>query len=267
MAFDFPSAPAVGDEFAAGGATYQWTGDTWDLGSAAVSTDYVLKAGDTMTGDLNIVAPGKLIAQGTDPATMGSTRIAGGGASQMGLVEWFKPDGLRGAYMGWGSATRIQLQLENGITAFDVNGGINFGTVAVSDQNNCSRHLKLWHNTADDNKGFGLNITSGRMNFTVDSTSNMHCFMCGDTQAYMIDTAGSTGNMISGTSFIDRSLVDDPTLADFIEGQDVRRDAGGQGMSRRGVNLGKLLTHALKEIRELRAEVDQLKTARPAGRR
>ena len=194
-------------------------------------------------------------------------------AAEPGHIAFLNGDGTRKAWLGAGAGTTLTFNLDNATVLeivggdVDLSGGINFGSVAVSDQNNCTRHLKLWHNVNDDAKGFGLNITSGRMNFTVDSTSNMHCFMCGDTQAYMIDTAGATGNMISGTSFIDRSLMDDPTLADFVEGRDVRRDSGGKGMARRGVNLGKLLTHALKEIRELRAEVEQLKSARPAGRR
>ena len=262
MAFEFPSSPLVGDEFAAGGATYTWTGDTWDLGSAAVSTDYVLKAGDTMTGVLQV-----------DPlngAVGGNVQLSGQTSGNItGFVSFHKEDGGRAGYVGAAAGTRLRLTVDTPFIGWDLNGGLNFGSVAVTDQNDCRRHLKLWNNTADDAKGFGLNISSGRMNYAVNSTTNMHCFMCGDTQAYMIDTTGASGNMISGTSFIDRSLLDDPTLADFVEGRDVRRDAGGKGMARRGVNLGKLLTHALKEIRELRAEVEQLKGARPrpVGRR
>jgi len=249
MAFDFPDAPAVGDEYSSGGATYTYTADgVWDLGSAAVSTDYVLKAGDVMTG--NLQAHGGHIAIG--PASgLETLRLgSGGGADHAGIIEFYAPDGTtRRGFFGYGTANQLNLNFENGVLGLKLNAGISFGSVAVSDPNDCRKHLKLWENTADAAKGFGINITSGRQNYTVDSTSNSHCFMCGDTQAYTIDNVGSVGNLMSGTAFLDRTLVDEPQMANFAEGEGARR----------GVNVGQLLRWALLEILELKAEVAQLK--------
>ena len=49
--FDFPSAPIVGEEYTGFGVTYRFTGKVWNLKPEA-SPEYVLKAGDTMTGPL-----------------------------------------------------------------------------------------------------------------------------------------------------------------------------------------------------------------------
>jgi hypothetical protein len=57
MAFDFPLTPTVGDEYTLNGVSYVWTGETWDVKSTTTAmTDYVLKAGDTMTGPLVLPA-------------------------------------------------------------------------------------------------------------------------------------------------------------------------------------------------------------------
>ena len=54
MAFDFPSAPTVGDIHTEAGVEYQYEGNSvWNLVGGGTMTDYVLKAGDTMTGTLN----------------------------------------------------------------------------------------------------------------------------------------------------------------------------------------------------------------------
>jgi hypothetical protein len=52
MPFDFPAAPAAGDEYTSGGITYVWSGTTWDIEGGGAMTDYVLKAGDVMLGAL-----------------------------------------------------------------------------------------------------------------------------------------------------------------------------------------------------------------------
>jgi hypothetical protein len=65
--FDFPAAPLVGDEYTSGGVTYIFTGTVWDLKSGGSLTDFVLKAGDTMTGPLNM-APGSQLTFGAQVA-------------------------------------------------------------------------------------------------------------------------------------------------------------------------------------------------------
>ena len=52
MPFAFPDAPTVGQEHSEFGVDYIWTDGVWNLKSGGSMTDYVLKAGDTMTGAL-----------------------------------------------------------------------------------------------------------------------------------------------------------------------------------------------------------------------
>jgi len=54
MAFDFPDSPAVDEEYTSGGVSYFWTGTTWDLATVGTVADKVDKAGDTMTGPLEM---------------------------------------------------------------------------------------------------------------------------------------------------------------------------------------------------------------------
>lgn len=59
MAYDFPSAPAMDDVVTfADGKSYTWNGVSWKSGGAsAAAAQYVLKAGDTMTGALYLPLP------------------------------------------------------------------------------------------------------------------------------------------------------------------------------------------------------------------
>jgi len=56
MAFDFPSGPAIDQVYTLNGVSYVWNGYGWQTGSggAAAPADYVLKAGDTMSGPLTL---------------------------------------------------------------------------------------------------------------------------------------------------------------------------------------------------------------------
>jgi len=56
-AFDFPSSPAVGDIYTLNGVAYQWNGYAWGGGPIVNSDAFVMKRGDTMTGDLTIAPP------------------------------------------------------------------------------------------------------------------------------------------------------------------------------------------------------------------
>ena len=67
MAIDFPASPSLNDTFASGGVTYTWDGTVW---VASGSAAYVQKAGDTMSGNLEI-------GTGIDLNTNGSAEFAG----------------------------------------------------------------------------------------------------------------------------------------------------------------------------------------------
>jgi hypothetical protein len=62
VAFDFPASPANGQIFNTGTTTYTWNGVAWmthggDPGAGIGNpADFVLKAGDTMTGFLTLSA-------------------------------------------------------------------------------------------------------------------------------------------------------------------------------------------------------------------
>jgi len=56
MAFDFPNTPVVDQVYTQNGVSYVWNGYGWVTGSggSAGAGDYVLKAGDTMSGPLTL---------------------------------------------------------------------------------------------------------------------------------------------------------------------------------------------------------------------
>jgi len=66
MAIDFPASPTVGQEHVSGGMTYVYNGTGWTVKGGS-TTDFVLKAGDTMSGDLTIAkdAPTVVLARAT----------------------------------------------------------------------------------------------------------------------------------------------------------------------------------------------------------
>lgn len=57
MAIDFPAAPTIGETFTANNVIYTWDGEKWTAGTNAdLDGRFVLVAGDTMTGALNVPA-------------------------------------------------------------------------------------------------------------------------------------------------------------------------------------------------------------------
>jgi hypothetical protein len=248
MAFDFPDAPAVGDEFVSGGATYTWTGAVWDLGSSAVPTDYVLKSGDTMTGDLNVVAPAKVIAQGTPPDTCGFSLLEGGSSARTGIVGFFAskaaagdPD-VRLARLGWGTATDIEFAFENGNTGLRmIGGGIRWGNdTAVTNPLDMTKGICLygWGTTSK----FGFSITSGTLNLSVENAVNLIAFNVGAEQVMNVKSDGvripggnlSVTGTISATGTISSGvaqgatglLLSDGVKIDFSSGCQIRKVYG-----------------------------------------
>jgi hypothetical protein len=72
MALNFPASPALGQKFpaspVAGLPTYTWDGEKWTTISAPIEggLTYVVKAGDTMTGDLTISGASLKLTTATD---------------------------------------------------------------------------------------------------------------------------------------------------------------------------------------------------------
>ena len=217
MAFDFPDNPAVGDEFTGGGATYTFTAQgVWDLGSSAVSTDYVLKAGDTVTGLLTFTdARGVRVVGLQTPTPVGTIELMAGAAAQKGAVGLFAPDGLRHALIGWGSATEVELRCENGARwkmsgqLYMANAGIQWGNnTAVADKFDLSKGICLYGGGSTSQ--FGFSITSGTLNYVVQTTQNGHKFWCGDKSVFEVydDTVYVNADFTVNGNFTDNLGVD-----------------------------------------------------------
>lgn len=190
MPFDFPDSPAVGDEYVSGGATYTFTAQgVWDLGSAAVQTDYVLKAGDVMTGHLEMLAPGKVIAKGDPPVGTGMVALTGGAAGRTGMIEFYNDTAQRLARFGWGTAAQIEFVFENGCRGMKMQGGLDLGSSAVTDPTDVSRHLMLYAG-ASPQDSFGIGVTGGRINYSVGDDDRKHVFLVGPDEVVEIDKTG-----------------------------------------------------------------------------
>jgi hypothetical protein len=303
MAFDFPSNPAIDDEYVSGGATYFWTGTTWDLQTAGTVADKVDKAGDTMTGSL---------VMRSDP-TFGWARLDGGGAATAGLIGFYGPDDVRRGYIGWGgSATRLSMAVEGGVTGWDINTQISFGTRIGANADDISKHIELYGGT----NGMGIaTSTGGQFNFVLKNAAHAFNFRMAAVNKLIINSTGLTqgsvvdgqngyfigdrwhgmyfhgGNKLvfteyhdhfnwrrqtSGSAFggdqrmtliggnldaagtvstravIDRSMLETrPDLEAFAAGE----DPADSEIPQRGINLGKLLLHALDRIAELEARI------------
>lgn len=201
MAFDFPNAPTVGQEFISGGATYTWTGLVWDLGGSGTVDEKVDKAGDTMTGTLTVIAPAVVTAKGIPFETCGRVELQGGSSARTGILGFFAPKAAAGdpevrlARFGWGTATELELQFENGCTGLRLlAGGIHIGNdSAVTDKFNFAKGLCLYGYGGASQ--FGFTITSGTLNYIVQNAGNFHDFWCGTTRVQHIS---ATENLITG---------------------------------------------------------------------
>jgi hypothetical protein len=177
MAFDFPTSPAVDDEYSSGGITYVWTGNCWDIKGSGDLSDYVLRAGDTMTGGL--LAPSvKAIGDGT----VGQLWLSPGDTTRTGNLEWRMVDGARQAYMGWGTKSNwINFKTEDSCKGLYMDGGADLfmgdnsglhwgNTSAQTDVNNFSEGICLYGYGSTSQ--FGFNITSGTLNISVQNAAN-----------------------------------------------------------------------------------------------
>jgi hypothetical protein len=206
MAFDFPAAPAVGDEYVSGGATYHWTGTTWDLAGVATAGDYVEKAGDTMTGVLTIsgVTNPTMVLDNPQGA---NNRFEG---RKDGVTRWSLDLGSHVAenasnagsdfviyrYVNDGSTWTRALQINRADGLMTLSSGINLGSVAQDAANlkNLSKHLALYGTT------FGFNVTGSTLNYHV-STGSKHDFHIDGVNKLSVQGTTSylnTGLQVSG---------------------------------------------------------------------
>jgi len=200
MAFDFPDSPAVGDEYTLNGATYFWTGTTWDLQTAGTIADKVDKAGDTMTGVLTIsgVTNPTMVLDNPQGA---NNRFEG---RKDGVVRWTLDLGGAAAentsnagsdfviyrFVNDGSAYTKAMQINRSDGYMTLTGGIGFGSFAQDAANlkNLNRHLALYGTT------FGFNVTGSTLNYHV-STGSKHDFHVDGVTQFRVQTG--TSNMYS----------------------------------------------------------------------
>jgi len=205
MAFDFPDSPAVGDEYVSGGATYHWTGTVWDLGGMNTPDDFVEKAGDTMTGRLNIDFSGSDSLAIRSAAGIKTLSLNASATPHAGIIEFWNPANgtTRQGYIGYGSLTGavadnyININPEGGKVHINGNGlamqenaGIHWGsTSAKSSHTDLSEGICLygWGGTSK----FGFNITSGTLGYCVENVGNRHCFTVGNVERFIINKDGA----------------------------------------------------------------------------
>jgi hypothetical protein len=77
----------------------------------------------------------------------------------------------------WGGAAHFDLDVSV-IGKLYSEGGLDFGSVAASNPTDLTRHISLWSYVQEPGKGYGLNITGGRLNLTAyggasDNTSRI----------------------------------------------------------------------------------------------
>jgi hypothetical protein len=85
-----------------------------------------------------------------------------------------------------GNFTASETEFEigaSGVSAFDMTGGLGFGSAVVSDPQDLSRHLDLFGG------GYGWSISAARMNHVVASAGR-HAFYAGEIEAFQVYADG-----------------------------------------------------------------------------
>jgi hypothetical protein len=256
--FDFPGAPVVGDKYTSGSASYTWDGISWNIETSPTAADYVLKAGDTMTGSLSIQDPhdlnvhGRLVLHKPDATVIRMNsceirqRLEGGGE---GFIELWTDNG------GWSTVrcmTTLMGSSGGGIHA-DAAGVTTNGDFQTTTAAQGKGHYigDKWHGmTFNGSDTLELVEYHGIIKFYKRTTGTS-----GGELLATINTSGVTSNSIN---FTDPAIVAavraDPVLQPFV-----RRDDDEAGDA---VNLGALLMYALAEIKQLKTEIAQLRGAR-----
>jgi hypothetical protein len=237
MAYNFPDAPTAGQEFDTGDAVYIFQNGAWDLKSGAI-TDYVLKAGDTMTGDLTLSGSAKLVAGGQVNINGTNKRVLQfnkcwfqqrqGSHSEEGFLEFWTDNG------GWSSVKCFENILGSGGGGLSVEmagitnkGGIRFGSRVSASPTDLSGHITLY------GTHFGFSVTSSTLNYV---SSLNHNFYSGTALVYTIDNVGSIGNSVNVTA---------------PEALAIAEELGVVCDSKRGVDVMKVVAALLAKIKAL----------------
>jgi hypothetical protein len=194
--FNFPDAPTMGQVHTESGVEYVWDGAVWNLASGGDLSLYVRKAGDTMTGHLEAISPAKLIAKGTPAVGTGMASLLGGDNARTGMIEFYSPAAQRLARLGWGTATEIEFQFENGCGGLRMkNGGIHWGTDAVAvDKFDLTEGICLYGFGSGQSQ-YGFVVTSNSLNYVGPAAAG-HKFSCGSKSVFEVydDTVYVNGN-------------------------------------------------------------------------
>jgi hypothetical protein len=199
-----PQIPGIGGQMIGAGDSIIWNNNTqvYDLIQAPASlAAFVPIAGGTMTGTLDFAAlPTSTHAiriKGADDSGV-TMKLSGSSTPHSGLIEFFDPSGtVRRGYIGYGGDSYLNLTAEGTNPGWYLTGslkmqnatGIHWGnTSALTDVNDFSEGICLYgHGTTSQ---FGLNITSGTMNLSVQNNANKIDMNVGGTWRARVNNAG-----------------------------------------------------------------------------
>ena len=272
MAFDFPAAPTNGTVHTEGGVDYVWddTSGVWNLQGGGAMTDYVLKAGDAMTGAL--IAPSVEIQAAGQ--TDSGVRLFPAAGPNAGRIDFQTADGAaRKGYVGYGGDTDLVLHAETGVK-WRANGGFNVsgGNVICTTGNNVGFFLgDTWHGMYfHGNNTLAFTEYHNRFEWR---HQNSGAFPGGTVQMSLyggdlniigdlnvggtIDNNGQMAYLghIQSSSHIE--AVQNVYALSFVVNT---RSATGEVIDQ--MDLGEALKEALAEIKTLKAEVATLKAGR-----
>ncbi len=131
MAFDFPTAPAINDEYTLGGILYQWDGTVWGIKGGSDPQDYILRAGDIVTGTLTFDArpPAENAIVIQNDVGNKTLQMSGSSSTHTGILEFYANDGTtRRGYIGYGDANHLTMTAE-GAVEWRFNKSVKISTV------------------------------------------------------------------------------------------------------------------------------------------
>ncbi len=172
----------------------QWSMNMNDSGDMGVTRN--IWAGGNITAAGNLSAAGTGTFGGQVTITSGAAvTMRSNVAGRYPYIEWQRPDGQRGAYMGWGTAnTSLELTLENG------NGLVITGNTSVS--GNLSATGTVTGTNFIDSEGG--NVDPSGVSFVNDIRSNIF-YDRTNTGFYVVPRGTSIMNQIRADLFVDSS--------------------------------------------------------------
>jgi len=176
---------------------------------------------------------------------------------------------------GWGGSSKFGFTITSGTLNYVVENAANKHNFAVGTENKLQiQSVGLFIPTVADNKNgyfigdrfHGMYFHGGNKLVFTEYHDHFNwrrqtsgTGLGGDQRMTLIGGNLDAAGTVSTRAVIDRSLLEEyPDLESFAAGE----DPVDSEIPQRGVNLGKLLLHALAEIKELKAEVAALKGRR-----